>query len=73
MTPQNGVQGIASRPLPPELLILILVVATIVIGAFTFAIASFIKAGKADAESRRLRGVRAKDPLAPRLPSDDAP
>lgn len=71
MTPQNGVDPYASRPLPPEILVLILFFGVLVIGAFTVAITAFVRAGKRDAEARRRRGVQAKDPLDPKLPPED--
>ncbi len=70
MIPQNGVQDTATRPLPPELLVVILVISLLVIGVFSFAIAAFIRAGQRDSAARRRRGADAKDPLDPHLPVD---
>ena len=71
MNPQQGTgleTAAYSKPLSPEIIVLIVFFATIVIGAFTIAMASFIRAGKKDSEDRRRRGVPAKDPLDPHLP-----
>ena len=59
----------ATRPLPVEILVLIFVIALLVIGVSTFAMSAFIRAGKKDSEQRRRLGLQAKDPLDPKLPS----
>ncbi len=70
MNPQNGVPPL-SEPIPPQLLVLIVFFAVLVIGAFSFAMTAFLRAGGSDARTRRKRpGTNVKDPLDPEFVTD---